>query len=98
MLAVDVSGDMTPYWSWTRDALYRLIGQLLPLGTQLSIVTVGQEGAKVVVHSALVKESNRQGLHGRIPFRSAHRDSILFCWLIVLLLIVLAYQCFFLVF
>ena len=84
MLAVDVSGDMTPYWSWTRDALYRLIGQLLPLGTQLSIVTVGQEGAKVVVHSALVKESNRQGLHGRIPFRSGHhRDSIIFCWIFI---------------
>ena len=74
VLALDVSADMNAYWSPTRDALYRLIGQLLPSGTDLSIVTVGQDGAKVVVHSAVVKESNRQGLHGRIPFRLSPTD------------------------
>ena len=75
VLALDISQEMRNFWASTRDALYRLIGQLLPTGTEVSIVTIGQDGAKVHVRSAIVKESNRQGLHGRIPFRLSTTDA-----------------------
>ncbi len=52
-------------WTNLRRALFRFI-QYLPTGSELSIVTFGNE-AKVDLPPTVVTDTNREGLHGRIP-------------------------------
>ncbi len=61
-------------WRKIRDSLYRLINHLR-LGTEISVVTFGLESARVNVPMTQIREANRQGLHGRIPFRQNEDDS-----------------------
>ena len=77
ILVLDASKEMSvkDRWIQTRNSLYRLIGQLLPSGTELSIITFGEESAKIIITPTIIRDSNRQGLHGRIPFRLSGDDS-----------------------
>ena len=79
VFVLDISQEMAvgDRWMKTRDALFRLIVQLLPVGTELGIVTYGSQfgfGAKVNIQLTMIRESNKQGLHGRIPYRLLSHD------------------------
>ncbi|QQP41565.1 Epithelial chloride channel proteinlike, partial [Caligus rogercresseyi] len=52
-------------WTNIKRAFYRLF-QLLPAGTRLSIISFGSE-AVLDLHPTVLSDSNREGLHGRIP-------------------------------
>ena len=59
------------------DALFRFIVQLLPIGKELGIVTFGSEfgfGWNVNIESTMIQKSNKQGLHGRKPYRLLEND------------------------
>ena len=79
VFVLDISQEMAvgDRWMKTRDALFRLIVQLLPIGTELGIITYGSQfgfGAKVNIQLTMIRESNKQGLHGRIPYRLLSHD------------------------
>ena len=76
VLVLDVSKNVgdADTWRKIRDSLYRLINHLW-LGTELAVVSVGSESARVNVPLTPIKEANRQGLHGRIPFRQLEDES-----------------------
>ena len=82
VFVLDISQEMAvgDRWMKTRDALFRLITQLLPVGTELGIVTYGSQfgfGAKVNIQLTMIRESNKQGLHGRIPYRLLSHDLVI---------------------
>ena len=76
VLALDLSKNVgdSETWRKIRDSLYRLINHLV-LGTEISVVTFGSESARVNVPMTPIREANRQGLHGRIPFRQNEDDA-----------------------
>ena len=66
-------------WARTRDALFRLVSHM-PTGAELGIITVGAGSANVNIEPTVVRESNREGLHGRIPYRLlSDREACLSC-------------------
>ena len=66
-------------WARTRDALFRLVSHM-PTGAELGIITVGASSANVNIEPTVVRESNREGLHGRIPYRLlSDREACLSC-------------------
>eukprot|EP00095_Tigriopus_kingsejongensis_P010323 maker-scaffold187_size272365-snap-gene-1.30 protein:Tk10323 transcript:maker-scaffold187_size272365-snap-gene-1.30-mRNA-1 annotation:"hypothetical protein DAPPUDRAFT_253437" len=60
-------------WETLQQSLFQLISRL-PVGAKLSIITYGQE-AQVNLPPTLITESNKEGLHGRIPRRPLGHDS-----------------------
>ena len=51
-------------------------------GAELGIITVGEQGAHVNIEPTVVREANREGLHGRIPYRLLNdREACLSCGL-----------------
>ena len=70
ILVLDLSQKMEQdnRWTRTRDALFRLVSHM-PIGSELGIITVGSNRANVNIEPTVVRESNREGLHGRIPYR-----------------------------
>ncbi len=69
VLALDVSRQMSigGRWRRVRDAAFRLISHL-PAGAELAIVTF-DAGAAVSLKPTVVRSGNREGLHGRVPYR-----------------------------
>ena len=66
-------------WARTRDALFRLVSHM-PTGAEMGIITVGAGSANVNIEPTVVRESNREGLHGRIPYRLlSDREACLSC-------------------
>lgn len=81
ILVLDLSQKMQPdqRWSRARDALFRLVSHM-PTGSELGIITVGSKEANVNIEPTVVRESNREGLHGRIPYRLLNdREACLQC-------------------
>ena len=76
VLVLDISKNVGDAETWRkiRDSLFRLISHLW-LGTELAVITFGSESARVNVPLTPIREANRQGLHGRIPFRQLEDDS-----------------------
>ncbi|CAB4068963.1 unnamed protein product [Lepeophtheirus salmonis] len=52
-------------WTNIKRAFYRFI-QYIPVGTQLNIISFGSESV-IDLPATIVTDSNREGLHGRIP-------------------------------
>ena len=75
ILVLDVTKNVgdSETWRKIRDSLYRLINYL-SLGTEIAVVTFGSESARVNVPLTQIRDANRQGLHGRIPFRQNEDD------------------------
>ena len=65
--------DVNERWTNIRRALYRFI-QYLPTGSELSIISFGIE-AKVNLPPTVVTDTNREGLHGRIPRKVLMEDN-----------------------
>ena len=53
-------------WKNIKRAFFRFINNL-PVGSELSIITFDGQGAIVNLPPTIVTDSNREGLHGRIP-------------------------------
>ena len=68
ILVLDISSKMASKWSRTRDALFRLVSHM-PSGSELGIISAKSKEAVVNVEPTVVLGSNREGLHGRIPYR-----------------------------
>ena len=59
--------------------VFRLVSHM-PTGSELGIITVGASSATVNIEPTVVRESNREGLHGRIPYRLLNdREACLSC-------------------
>ena len=67
ILVLDISQKMAAKWGRTRDALFRLVSHM-PSGSELGIISAGSS-VVVNVEPTVVLGSNREGLHGRIPYR-----------------------------
>jgi hypothetical protein len=81
ILVLDISQAMNVESRWvrTRDALFRFVSHM-PTGAELGIITVGEHGANVNIDPTVVRQSNREGLHGRIPYRLLNdREACLSC-------------------
>ena len=59
------SMDVNGRWTNIKRSLYRFI-QRLPIGSQVTIITFGKE-ATINLPSTILTDTNREGLHGRIP-------------------------------
>ncbi|TRY77432.1 hypothetical protein TCAL_07427 [Tigriopus californicus] len=60
-------------WETLQQSLFQLISRL-PVGAELSIITYGQE-AQVNLPPTLITDTNKEGLHGRIPRRPLSHDT-----------------------
>jgi len=76
VVVVDMTKNLGDVESWKkiRDSLYRFIMHL-NFGTELSVVTFGADSARINVPLTQITETNRQGLHGRVPFRQHEDDT-----------------------
>ncbi len=75
VLVLDRTSVMNVNNRWTniKRAFYRFI-QYLPTGSELSIITFGSE-ANLDLPPTVVTDSNREGLHGRIPRKTLSEES-----------------------
>lgn len=76
VVVVDITKNIGDGESWRkiRDNLYRFIMHL-NFGTELAVVTFGADSARVNVPLTQIRETNRQGLHGRVPFRQLEDET-----------------------
>ncbi len=84
VLVLDVSQRMRvgDRWRRCREALFVLLSHL-PVGSELAIVTFdGSDNPRVTTPLTIVREGNREGLFGRIPYRlSSDREGCAACGL-----------------
>ena len=70
--------DTNGRWTNIKRAFYRFI-QHLPVGSEVSIITFGKE-ANMNLPPTVVTDTNREGLHGRIPRKVLPEDlACVFC-------------------
>ena len=61
-------------WTTIQRALYRFVSYL-PIGSELSIITFGKT-ADINLPPTVVTDTNREGLHGRIPRKVLENDDV----------------------
>lgn len=76
VLLLDRSSSMAVNGRWTtiQRALYRFVSYL-PVGSELSIITFGST-ADLNLPPTVVTDTNREGLHGRIPRKVLENDDV----------------------
>ena len=76
VLLLDRSSSMGINGRWTtiQRALYRFVSYL-PVGSELSIITFGKT-ADINLPPTVVTDTNREGLHGRIPRKVLETDDL----------------------
>jgi hypothetical protein len=74
VLLLDRSSSMGQNGRWTtiQRALYRFVSYI-PVGSELSIITFGK-AADINLPPTVVTDTNREGLHGRIPRKVLEND------------------------
>ena len=66
VLLLDRTPAMETRWTAVKRAFFRFINNL-PVGSELSIISFDADEATVNLPPTVVTDSNREGLHGRIP-------------------------------
>ena len=76
VLLLDRSSSMGQNGRWTtiQRALYRFVSYI-PVGSELSIITFGKT-ADINLPPTVVTDTNREGLHGRIPRKVLENDDV----------------------